>query len=315
MADDEDSPEGKKIGEKFIVLKYIAKGSFGRLHVGKNIQTGEKVAIKFEKTSVEKPQLVLEFPFFKKLKADRSPQKGIPRLYYFGPCGDNWSALVMDLLGPSLEDVKETVGGKYSLRTTLLLAIQLIDIFEYFHGVGLIYRDTKPENFLYGPSGSDKYNVVHIIDFGLCKQYIDDNGKHIPFRDRKGIIGTARYMSINNHKGYEQSRRDDMEAIGYMLVYFLKGELPWMGIKIKEIKERYNQILKVKQRTTTESLCADIPVEFCNYLKDIKSLEFADEPKYREYSAWFKRLLRKKSNNKSKDGEDIYDFNRTHQKR
>ncbi|XP_054155247.1 uncharacterized protein LOC128953752 [Oppia nitens] len=190
----------------------------------------------------------------------------------------------MDLLGPSLEDVMETVGGTPNPRISCTVRREMT-------------------------------NTISSISSTLVSANNTDNGKHIHFRDRKGIIGTARYMSINNHKGYEQSRRDDMETLGYMLVYFLKGELPRMGIKIKEVKERYNQISKVKQRTTTESLCADIPVEFCNYLKDIKSLEFTDEPKYREYSAWFKRLLRKKSTNKSKEGKDIYDFNRTHQKR
>ena len=264
-----------------------------------------------EKKSIEKGQLVFEFRFFKKLNAEgKSRQKGIPRIYYFGPCG-LWHALVMDLLGPSLESVHEKCGRIFTLKTTLLLTKQLIEIYEYFHSKGLVYRDTKPENFLFGRSGTDLYSCVHIIDLGLSKEYLDESGKHIPFIDGKGMTGTARYMSINNHLGREQSRRDDLEALGYMLVYFLKGELPWQGLKGENIRQKYRLIAEVKQKTKPETLCEDIPKEFYQYFIEIKALEFDENPKYKRYLDLFSKLYK----NKNFKNDNIYDFDRNHRPR
>ncbi|CAG2119546.1 unnamed protein product, partial [Medioppia subpectinata] len=225
-----DNPEGLRVGSKYVVVRYVAGGSFGRFYLGKNIVTNEEIGIKLEKQDIEKKQLPFEFRFYKMLDAVDGPRrKGIPRIYFFGPCGPAWNSLVMDLMGPSLENIHDKCGSKFSLKTTILIVNQLLDVFEFFHSKGLIYRDTKPENFMFGRSGTDTYNVVHILDLGLCKEYLDDEGKHIPYVDGKGVTGTVRYMSINNNRGKEQGRRDDMEALGYMFVYFLRGELPWIG--------------------------------------------------------------------------------------
>ncbi|CAG2162266.1 unnamed protein product [Oppiella nova] len=307
---DKDNPEGLKVGKRYLVGRYLAGGSFGRLYTGKNIQTGEEVAIKMERQDIEKKQLTFEFRFFKILKAEGAQHKGIPRIYYFGPVGV-WNALVMDLLGPSLEKVHDRCGTKFSLKTTIQLMIQLFDVIEYFHGKGLIYRDTKPENFLFGQSGTDSYSVVHIIDLGLCKEYLDDEGKHIPFVENKGVTGTVRYMSVNNNRGCEQGRRDDMEALGYMFIYLMKGELPWMGVKANTIPEKYRQIARIKERTTPEGLCADLPREFCHYLTAVRALDFADEPKYKDYIQMFSKLFKQKGFK----NDNVYDFDRNHKPR
>ena len=134
--------------------------------------------------------------------------------------------MVMELLGHSLEDLFQYCGRKFTLKTVCMLADQMISRLEYMHTNNFIHRDMKPDNFLMG--NGNKRNVCYMIDFGLSKRYKDaKTGEHIPYRDNKSLTGTARYASVNTHIGIEQARRDDMESIGYILLYFLKGSLPW----------------------------------------------------------------------------------------
>lgn len=129
---------------------------------------------------------------------------------------------------------------------------------ERVHEERIIHRDIKPDNFLIGGTELNKDNI-YIIDFGLAKAYRDTDGKHIPYRDGKNLTGTARYASIATHKGKEQSRRDDLETIGHVLLYFLKGSLPWQGLPGKNKNDKYNAIKKKKLETPLEELCKGIP--------------------------------------------------------
>jgi|EP00927_Polykrikos_kofoidii_P082757 casein kinase 1 len=271
-----------RVGGKFRLGRKIGSGSFGDIYIGTNVQTGEEVAIKLESIKSKHPQLLYESKLYKILAGG----VGIPNVHWYGVEGD-YNVMVIDLLGPSLEDLFSFCNRKLSLKTVLMLADQMINRVEYVHAKNFIHRDIKPDNFLIGLG--KKANQVHIIDFGLAKKYRDPKTQqHIPYREGKNLTGTARYASVNTHLGIEQSRRDDLEAIGYVLMYFNRGSLPWQGLKANAKKEKYEKIMEKKMSTPIEVLCKHFPCEFVTYLNYCRSLRFEDRPDY----AYLRRLLK-----------------------
>lgn len=210
-----------RVGGKFKLIKKCGSGSFGEIYQGTNVKTNEDVAIKLEPVKTKFPQLLYETKIYKILNGGT----GIPTIHWFGVEGD-YNAMVMDLLGPSLEDLFNYCKRKFTVKTVLMIGDQMIQRLEFLHNNHFIHRDMKPDNFLIGHG--KKQNIIYVIDYGLAKRYFDaKSGEHIRYADNKSLTGTARYASVNAHLGIEQSRRDDMESIGFILCYFLKGSLPW----------------------------------------------------------------------------------------
>ncbi|KAL1899533.1 hypothetical protein Sste5346_002934 [Sporothrix stenoceras] len=205
---------------------------------------------------------------------------------------DFHKVLVMDLLGPSLENLFQDSGRRFSIKTTAMLAKQMITRIQTLHQHDLIYRDIKPENFLMGLPGTDAANSVHLIDYGMAKMYRDpDTNKHIPFGDAQSLSGTARYMSINAHCRRSQSRRDDLEALGHVFLYFVRGNLPWQGVKAPQNDSRHDLMCEKKQAISIDDLCRGYPPQFSEYLIYTRGMTFEQDPDYDYLRSLFTKVL------------------------
>lgn len=211
---------------------------------------------------------------------------GIPHVYCFGEA-DGYDYLVMQLLGPSLEKLFNFCRRKFSLKTVLMLGMEMIDRIEYIHQMSHLHRDIKPDNFVID---SQNNCGIYLIDFGLARRYCQLNMsnkriEHVKRAKMQSFTGTARYASISAQQQFTTSRRDDLESLGYMLVYFLKGRLPWQNVAKAGIdgitpKQRKERILEIKLSTSTMVLCADLPREFELFINYCRDLGFEEQPNY-----------------------------------
>lgn len=207
-----------------------------------------------------------EYEFYLALTDHGQSRTGFPIVYYFGTYHNN-RVLIMQMLGKDLEAIFNGCSRKFTMKSIIFLTIQLLKRFEVIHQNRILYCDVKPENFLFGTDT----NTVYIIDFGLSQFYRDENGQHIPYRHISEIVGTTRYMSINAHKCIQQSRRDDLEAVCYVIIYFLRGSLPWSGLKLPSFDQHNAKICNLKQTIPIEELCQGFPDEFGDLLRLVPS--------------------------------------------
>lgn len=315
--------------KKITISKYIASGSFGNVYEAKD-DNDNKYAIKIPTNKKNcKKWLLQELDIYNDLNKDKDLYDKFIGIANVDTINDgSQKYIIMDLLGPSLDSLLQC-NKKFSLKTILLLMIQILQVVKYIHDNGYIHRDIKPDNFVM--DNTDK-NKLYCIDFGLAKKYVKNNGEHNPFKNNQEMYkkiknlckkysalededereklsreikkiklkleqrkdrfcGTARYASIAAHDGEEQSRKDDLESIGYMMVYLFNGKLPWQNIKHKEKKKRYNLIRDKKKEISIEELCDKLPIQFVSYFNYVKRLDYDERPLYSSLIKLFRDLF------------------------
>jgi serine/threonine protein kinase len=283
----EDHLLGKLLFKQYKLKKKIGEGSFGKIYIASNMESKKEFAVKLENIdSSSRSLLETEAYILKHLKAF-----GLPEIILYG-CNSEYNILIMELLGQSLENLFQSQNKSFSIKTACMLGIQMVDRMEYIHSRKIINRDIKPDNFVMG-KGS-KSHIVYILDFGLSKKYWSSSHKcHIPFITGKRLTGTARYASINALSGYEQSRRDDLESIAYIIMYFIRGSLPWQGLKVNNKDERYKKIGEKKRDTSAKDLCSGFPFEFETFVSYTRNLEFTEVPDYNYLRNLLKNIIKK----------------------
>ncbi|KAI7951619.1 hypothetical protein MJO28_007303 [Puccinia striiformis f. sp. tritici] len=281
-----DTPSRYRLGKK------IGSGSFGDLYLAYDTQAREEVAIKLEKIGEHHQYLRHELEVYRRF--GDSFRSGIPDIKWYGVL-HGLNALVMELLGPSLEDLFNYCHRIFSLKTVLLIAVQVLCRLASLHTCGYVHRDVKPENFVIGRG--QRKSQVYMIDFGLAKHYRDPaTHEHYGFiSGKEKMAGTIRYASLNNHRGLEQTRRDDLVALGYMLIYFLKGRLPWQGVMAKTTQHKHEEIHRLKQSIPVEALCQGLPVEFAIFLDYANGLRYDAKPDYPWLHTLFRNLYHRQS--------------------
>jgi serine/threonine protein kinase len=293
---------------RFILLHKLGKGGFGLIYAGVDIVTGREVAIKLEDIEkARKKYLRLEYKIYKRLSSDWfhvpcHQDVKVPTVYHYGQDG-GFRILVMELLGVALSEIFVFCKQRFSIKTVCLLAIKMINCVEFFHAKGMLHRDVKPGNFVLGKG--DNGGDLYLIDYGLASPYIDAEGRHIPYSTDARFHGTDQYASINNHNKIEPGRRDDLESVGYLAVYFAKGNLPWVVKYPRAQKpERRKLYGDCKQETSIKELCSGLPRNFAEFFLYVKKLHFADKPDYDYLRFLFFEILR----DNGFEFDDVFDW-------
>ncbi|CAD8065326.1 unnamed protein product [Paramecium sonneborni] len=275
------SQNQKIFNNQYQIVKKLSSGSFGVVFSGSDLLTKQEVAIKIEKEENEEVRsLEREVQILKQLDG----AEGFPKYYWSGE-EQGYNILVLQLLGKDLAYHFKQL-KKFSLKSVLTIGIQVIQILERSHQKGVLHRDLKPENIILGIGR--EISKLYLIDFGISKIYRDSQGRHITFKEYKSFIGTTRYASITAHLGYELGRKDDLESLMYILLYFLRGQLPWQNMLNVTDDERTKKVGEMKLSLENE-LFKDQTGEFQRVFDYIRKLQFKQEPNYKMILKEFKR--------------------------
>jgi serine/threonine protein kinase len=271
--------DAKIIGNKYKLIKQIGSGSFGSIFEGNNIRTNEKVAIKIELITDELKLLKHESNIYRLL----TNVDGVPKIKWYGK-DETYYYMVIDLFGNSLQELLDK-SAKMSLKVVLQIGINILNILMKIHNNGFIHRDIKPENFLLT---LNKPRKIVLIDFGISKPYLINN-QHIEFKAKNKFLGTLNFSSINAHNLYEQSRRDDLESLAYMLIYFYFGKLDWINDDYQDTFELENNYVRSKKELIVSNI--NIPKVLVEFYKNVRGLEFEERPSYKKYMDSFRQEL------------------------
>lgn len=272
------------VGNRYRLGKHIGKGTFGVVYLAEDLQTRARYAAKGESAAVKRPQIPTEARFLCVL----ADLPGFPSLHWCG-VQDETNVIIMDLLGLSLSDLVQSCQNKFSVKTTCMLADQMLTRVQELHERLVVHRDVKPENFLMGLGASAC--TVHMIDFGLAKFFRQkETGMHLRFSTGKRLCGTPRFASINAHTS-EQSRRDDLESLGYGLVFFLRGKLPWQDLGASVNERQFGIILEAKKNTPLDALCQGCPPQLLTYMEIVRRLGFEEKPDYSRLRQLFRSVM------------------------
>lgn len=286
------------------LTKLLHHGEGLEIFKGVNIKTKKEVAIKFEPINTKCPRLFFECKLLQYLSCDPSfVEKGIPKIIQCYSIGD-FKIMVMELYGPSLEELFSVCQRKFSLKTVLMLADQMLQSIEYIHLKNFLHRYLEPSNFVMG--AEENANKVYLIDYGRASRFKWEShhigyvggmrhymtGNFCIFLNLR-ILGVPRYSSIDSHTNNPYSWKDDLESLGYILLYFLRGSLPWQKLKEKDKMAKHDMIGSIKKNTSTHFLCKGLPSEFSTYLSYCKKLKIGQRPAYKKLRTLFKNLFTK----------------------
>ncbi|CAN6209435.1 unnamed protein product [Urochloa humidicola] len=289
-------PERVQVGNspEYITDRKLGKGGFGQVYVGQRVSGGTartgpdayEVALKFEHQNSKGCNYgpPYEWQVYNSLNGCY----GIPSVHYKGRQGEYY-ILVMDMLGPSLWDVWNSMGQAMSANMAACIAVEGISILEKLHSKGFVHGDVKPENFLLGQAGSPDDKKLYLIDLGLASKWRETSGHHVDYDQRPDIFrGTIRYASVHAHLGRTGSRRDDLESLAYTLIFLIRGRLPWQGY---QGDTKSFLVCKKKMATSPEILCCFCPAPFKQFLEIVTNMKFDEEPNYAKLISLFDGLI------------------------
>lgn len=283
------------INGRYKIESLIGDGGFGSTYRGIDTYTSTPVAIKVEKVRKDKnnvikknTSIINEFEMYSILH----PAKGIPAVFWHGTM-DNMSVMVMELLGDDMEHLRTQFKSlRMPLQLVLSIGEQLIRRIELCHRHGIIHRDIKPDNVMMGRGHLRKR--CFLADFGLAKLYVNpiDNTHIKPKCHKKRLSGSARYCSVASHEGKDQSRRDDMESLGYSLAMMYLGKLPWQGINRKASRKQKLYQTYLMKKHEIHVLYNDLPPILTEFLNYARGMGFTEKPQYRFFRTKMREMVK-----------------------